>query len=147
MQIRGLQIKQRGTVISNLIKGDKGLVDSDTIRKKLQGYPLELVFRLREELISKFPGLREKLNLNSRYLGYANGNRSDALYVYIQKNQLVLDVRVSKEEAESLRKQRFRVNPRNNFQCRAGWLTGVSVPLDTKKLDVIVELASLALEE
>ena len=135
----------KGTV-SYLIEGSSGLVESETIRKKLRGYPLEIVFRLRDELMSRFPGLREKLNFNSRYLGYANGNRSDALYVYIQKRQLVLDIRVSKEEAESLREQRFKVNPKNNFQCRAGWLTGVSVPHDTKKLDVIVGLASLALE-
>lgn len=127
--------------------GGSGLVEVDLIRQTLKSYPLELVFRLRDRLISAFPMLREKLNPRSRYLGYANGLQSDAVYVYLQKKRLLLDIRVSNEEAENLRKRGFTVIPRNNYQCRAGWLTGVMVPHDTDKLDIIVDLVSSALME
>ena len=139
------KIKSPGSDVSYVIDGEGGLVDNETIKYKLQGYPIDLAIQLRDRLVSELPGLREKLNFNSKYLGYANENRSDALYVYIQKKQLVLDVRVSKDDAEKLRIQGFKVNPRNNYQCRTGWLTGLAVPHDTNKLDVIVELALMAL--
>lgn len=132
--------------ISYLVNGDDGAKGLMAIKQRLNKYPLELTFKLRNMLASEFPNLREKPNFKCRYLGYANGNRSDAFYVYIQKRRLILDIRVSQEEAENLRNKGFRVNPRNNYQSKAGWLTGVSVPHDTKKLDVIVELVSLALE-
>ena len=131
--------------VSYLIEGNP-LVEINELKQSLQGFRLELAIQLRNRLTAIFPGLKEKLNFNSRYLGYSNGHQSDSVYVYIQKNKLLLDVRVSKEEADALRKHGFRVNPRNNYQCRAGWLTGVSVPHDTDKLDVIVELVSLALK-
>jgi hypothetical protein len=131
----------------SLVNGGTGLVDVDQIRQKLKSYPLELVLQLREKLISAFPKLREKLNPRSRYLGYSNGDHSDAVYVYLQKKRLLLDIRVSGEEAENLRMQGIKVVPRNNFQCRAGWLTGVSVPYDTDKLDIIIDLVSSALTE
>lgn len=132
--------------VSYVIKGEQGLVKINTIKSKLQGYPLDLAFQIRSQLAAHFPALREKLNFNSNYLGYSNGKCSDALYVYIQKQQLVLDIRVSKEEAERLRNRGVRVNPRNNFQSKAGWLTGVSLPHDSDKLNVAMELALLALE-
>jgi len=121
------------------------LVDVDTIRQKLSGYPLTLIVQLRDRLISAFPDLREKLNPKSRYLGYANDGQSDAVYVYIQKKRLILDVRVSNQEAENLRIQGFRVVSRNNYQARNGWLTGVVIPHDTDKLNVVVGLAFSAL--
>jgi hypothetical protein len=131
----------------SLVVGETGLVDVYQIRQKLKSFPLELVLRLRDMLVSAFPKLREKLNPQSRYLGYANGDRSDAVYVYLQKNRLVLDIKVSSEEAENLRKQGIKVVPRNNYQCRAGWLTGVIVPYNTGQLDLIVDLISSALSE
>jgi len=141
-----MERQQSDSAVSYLIDNGKGLIDNDTIKKKLSGYSLDIVFQIKDSLSAAIPDLHEKLNYNSRYLGYAKGNNSDALYIYIQKKQLVLDVRVSKEEAENLRKKGFRVNPRNNYQCRAGWLTGLSVPYDTDRLDVVVELALMALE-
>ena len=132
----------------NVITADAGLLDTPTIQEKIPGRPLDLAFRIRDQLASRFPELREKLNCNSRYLGYTNGRGSDALYVYIQKKQLLLDIRVSKEEAENLRNKGVTVVPRNNYQSKAGWLTGVLIPHDTRpgKLQPILELAVLALE-
>ena len=63
----------------SLVVGETGLVDVDQIRQELKSYPLELVLRLRDRLISTFPNLREKLNTRSRYLGYANGLQSDGV--------------------------------------------------------------------
>jgi hypothetical protein len=146
MKAPNRQDKSDKRQISYLIKGEEGLAEINTIKLKLQGYPLDLAFQIRSQLAAHFPALREKLNFNSNYLGYSNGNQSDALYVYIQKKQLVLDIRVSKEEVERLRNQGVRVNPRNNFQSKAGWLTGVSLPHDSDKLNVVMELALLALE-
>lgn len=127
------------------VYGGTGLLDVDIIRQKLSGYPLALAFQLRDRLISAFPNLREKLNPKSRYLGYANDSQSDAVYVYIKKKRLILDVRVSNQEADSLRMRGIEVAPRNNYQGRAGWLTGVLVPYNTDKLDIVVDLASSAL--
>jgi hypothetical protein len=129
----------------SLVNGGTGLVDVDQIRRTFKSYPLELALRLRDSLISAFPKLQEKLK--PRYLGYANGDRSDAVYIYLQKKRMVLDIRVSSEEAENLRQQGIEIESRNNWQGRAGWLTGVFVPYDTDKLDIIIELVSSALKE
>jgi len=149
-------VKRRKTLSSShpdkyLVKSKEGIEGEKAIKLKLSKYPLllALVLKLRKELASKLPELYEKANFNSiKYLGYANGNRSDALYMYIQtrKQRLVLDIKVSKDEVKNLRNQGFKVNPRNNFQSKDGWLTGVSVSYDTDKLAVIVDLASLALK-
>jgi hypothetical protein len=109
-------------------------------------YPLQLILALRGSLASEFPNLCEKVNYKSVYLGYSNGNQNDALYVYMQKKKMVFDMRVSKEEAENLREKGVTVKPRNNFQSNLGWLTGVSVPYDSDKLDVIMQLAKMALK-
>ena len=138
---RDIPLKNKYLVNSD--KGKKGLID---IKQKLDIYPLELILALRGSLASEFPNLCEKVNYKSPYLGYSNGNQSDALYVYMQKKKMVIDMRVSKEEAENLREKGVTVKPRNNFQGRAGWLTGVSVPYDSDKLNVIVQLAKLALK-
>lgn len=127
------------------VNGRTGLEDVDIIRQKLNGYPLALVIQLRDRLISAFPNLRERLNSKSRYIGYANNRQSDAVYVYVQKRRLILDIRVSNQEAQRLKMQGIRVAPRNNYQARAGWLTGVLVPHETDNLDIIVDLASSAL--
>jgi hypothetical protein len=134
------------TINRYLVNSDEGAKGLTDIKQKLIIYPLEFVLALRSRLASEFPSLYEKVNYRSPYLGYSNGNQSDALYVYLQKKKMVIDMRVSKEEAENLREKGVAVNPRNNFQGRAGWLTGVSVPYDSDKLDVIVKLAKLALK-
>jgi hypothetical protein len=128
----------------NLIRTEAGLLDDAVIRKHLAGYPLELIAQLRKALAAGIPGLREKLNTHLRYLGYASG-KSDALFVYFQKSGLVIDARVSPARAEELRAKGIVVRPRENYQGRAGWLTGVRVPYDTPHIDAITRLAMDAL--
>ena len=130
----------------NLVTCRTGLLPDEALRDALSNHPLDLVMQFRGHLSTQCPGLREKLNLNSRYLGYSAGDRSDALYVYVQKKGLVLDVRVSDDRAEELRQKGFEVQPRDNYQGKAGWLTGLIVPHETDSLDEIVKLAAEALQ-
>ena len=118
------------------------------LRRALNEFPPEiqaLALRLRRELKRRFKSLREKYNTHTKYLGYAKGTNSDALYVHIQKSKLVLDIRVARRRAAELRRQGLQIRPRNNYQGRAGWLTGVCVLPDTDRLEVIVNLAVEAL--
>lgn len=75
-----------------------------------------------------------------RYLGYARKGTRDSVYVYVQEKQLVLDLRLSAERADEVRRSGLKVRPRNNYQGRAGWLTGVRVPHDTDRADLALQL-------
>ena len=131
---------------SELLSADAGLLPDEDVRAGLQGYPTELIFSLRRALALAQPTLQEKFNPNSRYLGYAAEGRGDAVYVYVQRKRLVIDLRVSAELADDLRDRGFQVSPRNNFQGRAGWLTGLIVPHDTRASDQIISLMQEALQ-
>jgi len=130
----------------NMIIAQAGLLPKEMIWDAMSGYPLELVMELRDRLNAKCIGLKEKLNRNNRCLGYATVGRSDAFYIYVQKKRLLIDVRVPNDRSEELGRKGFEVKHRNNYQGRAGWLTGLLVPHDTSNLDVIVELAVEALQ-
>lgn len=112
----------------------------------LQGYPTELLHRLRRRLAAACPKLREKFNPGSRYLGYANGPSRDALYIYVQKKALVMDMRLPADMTEDLRARGFDVRPRDNFQGRQGWLTGLHVPHDSDREKEVVALMVEALQ-
>jgi len=129
----------------NVIAISKGLLPEEIVRGAFRGDIVHLAKALRTRLANDFPELREKLNTNSRYLGYGLVGRSDALYVYVRRNQLLLDIRVPVEHADQLHSRGFEVKPRNNFQGQSGWLTGLIVPNDFNRLDTIVALASEAL--
>lgn len=111
----------------------------------LADYPPEAWKYIRERLASKFPTLREKFNPGRPYLGYATG-RSDAAYVYVQKERLLIDLRISADRADEIIAAGFEVKPRDNFQGKQGWLTGLYVPHDSKRLDEVVDLLVEALE-
>lgn len=104
----------------------------------------ELILELRDRIRAEFPELKEKYNPRSRYLGYAVG-RSDSAYIYLQKRRLVLDVRVPQARADDLTRRGIRVAHRDNYQGKAGWLTGVLVPHDTDKIGLIADLLIEAL--
>ncbi len=139
--------KGKSIMAENVVTADKGgLLPDEMIADALRGYPVDLVRRLRKDLLAACPSLGEKLNRNSRYLGYARGNRSDALYVYVQKKRLLLDLRIPKEREEELRRQGFQIRPRDNYQSKSGWLTGLIVPVDTDDLPEVTGLALEALQ-
>ena len=129
----------------NVVIADAGLLPEELLWDALRGYPQEPVGELRKCLAVEFPNLREKINRNSRYLGYSNG-RSDAIYVYVRKNDLLIDIRLSADLADDLRQLGFEVKPRDNFQAKVGWLTGLIVPYDTDKFGHVAKLAIEALQ-
>jgi len=141
---RGVRVKSssRG---KSIVGSESGLLPDDVIEQQLRGYPTELVLYLRTRLAERCTGLREKLNVRQRYLGYATGP-TDALYVYVQKQCLVLDIRLPADRASEVVRRGFQVRPRDNYQAKAGWLTGVRVPHGTDKRDLLVELAFEALQ-
>ena len=130
----------------NVIKSDKGLLPDELVWDVFRGYPKGLVQELRERLAAEFPGLREKANRSSKYLGYSN-RHGDRVYTYVRKRHLLLDMRLAADMADDLKPQGFQVKPRDNYQAKVGWLTGVIVPHDTDKFEIIIELAIQALSE
>ena len=88
---------------NNLEEGN-GLRPDEMLRDVLMGYPQNLVCDLRKRLEAKFPKLREKINRKSRYLGYSNGD-TDAMYVYVQKKRLLIDINIPPSQADNLRRK------------------------------------------
>ncbi|MCK4785898.1 MAG: hypothetical protein KAV87_19235 [Desulfobacteraceae bacterium] len=136
--------KVKGKYSRNVVVSKTGLLATELLFGALKGYPQDLVGKLRKRLAAEFPNLREKINPRGRYLGYANRG-SDAIYVYVRKKNLLIDIRLSADLAEDLRRLGFTVRPRDNFQAKVGWLTGLIVPHNTDKLAHVVELAIEAL--
>ena len=130
--------------LGNVVIADAGLLPDEILWDVLKDYPQELVAGLRKRLTADCPKLREKFNRKSRYLGYSNGG-SDAIYVYVRKKDLLIDIRLSADLADDLRRAGFEVQPRDNFQAKRGWLTGLIVPHDTDKADDVAKLAIEAL--
>ena len=128
-----------------LLVEQNGLLPDEALRDGLRGYPTDLIFHLRSRLAEACLTLREKFNPNSRYLGYGLPDGSDDLYVYVQKRGLVIDIRLPADRAGELRRLGFQVRPRDNYQAKAGWLTGLFVPHDTDKRQEAVALALEAL--
>ena len=129
---------------TNLLKVAGLIADKDL--PWLVGFPRDLVDRIRSGLVAGCPGLMEKANPKRRYLGYAKGEGSDAAYIYFQKKGLVIDVRVSADRVKGGRVLGLEVRPRENYQWRAGWLTGVRVPYGSDKHGAVVGLILDALE-
>ena len=129
-----------------IVPEDGGLLADEVIADIFRGYPLDVVRKLRQGLLSVCPSLKEKANKKSRYLGYARGNRPASLFIYVQKKGLLWDVRVPPERGKELERMGFEIRPRDNFQAKAGWLTGLIVPHDTEKLKELEQLALDALQ-
>lgn len=120
-----------------------GLRSDEEVKTVFAAYPLKALLAIRLKLLEGCPSLREKINPNTRYLGYARGTESDSLYIYVQKSRLLVDVKIPADSAARIEAQGFAVHPRNNFQGRQGWLTGLRIPHDTDKID---EASNILLE-
>lgn len=130
---------------SNVVSNPKGLLPEEVIHGTLRGSAIDAALALRSKLKANGICLREKLNKHQRYLGYGLVGRSDALYVYVTKAGLCLDIKIPAARAGELRGMGFQVRPRNNYQHKAGWLTGLIVPKDTDKLHKVAAIALEAL--
>jgi len=136
-----------GDVCQDLIRAGQGLVDTSHWVDCLEGYPTDLLSKIRRQLQLNVEGLSEKFNRNSRYFGYSRVGGSDVLYIYVQKQQLRIDLKISRECDAQLQRLGFAVNYVNNFQGRAGWLTGWEVPHDTDRTEIVMKWMLKAFSE
>lgn len=132
--------EKRGKKGKHLVLAKNGLVKDSVWRRILEDYPTDIVCSIREQLLKKVPGLTEKFNTNSRYFGYWTAmDETDRAYVYVQKRELRIDLCVARRFEPELRRAGFEVRYVNNFQGRAGWLTGWRVPHTTKDTRAIMK--------
>ena len=105
-------------------------------------YPSNLikVFNLlRKDLEKRTTNIREKFNIKSRYFGYGLEGSSDRVYIYVQRKKLVVDIDI---HINQIKKQKeFTFSSRNNYQGRAGWVTGWEIPCS--KLGQIQEIEEI----
>jgi hypothetical protein len=140
--------EQRGKKAKYLVPAKKGLVNDNVWRRILDNYPTDIVCSIREQLLRKVPGLTEKFNTNSRYFGYWTAtDETDRAYIYVQKRGFRIDLCVKRRVEPELRRAGFEVRYVNNFQARAGWLTGWRVPHTTKDTRAIMKWLLRAFEE
>lgn len=125
--------ENRGKQAKYLVCAEKGLLKDSVWKRTLKDYPTDLVCSIREQLLKKVPGLTEKFNTNSRYFGYWTGADKDRVYIYLQRKELRIDLCVGRRFEAELRRAGFEVRYVNNFQGRAGWLTGWRVPHRSKQ--------------
>ena len=133
-------------ISKNVMTVDAGLVEDAEWGAYLKKYPVDLALAVRGRLLRKVEGLTEKFNRKSRYFGYRRAGGSDVVYLYVQKKGLRIDVRVSRGYEDTLRRAGFEVHYSDNFQGKAGWLTGWHVPHVTRKTAFVVELILKAFE-
>lgn len=138
--------KRYGKKAKYVIYAENGLLADNAWKSKLRRYPTSLVCSIRAALADRVPGVTEKFNSNSRYFGYRIETDKDRAYIYVQKKKLVVDLCISPNFTKKLRHMGFKVKFRNNFQGRAGWLTGWQVPQSTLNLEPVVKYLCKAFE-
>jgi hypothetical protein len=130
--------KSRGKKGMYLIYPDNGngLVEDNKWEGSLYKYPDGLIRQIRLKLKEHLPDLNEKFNRNSKYFGYCVKDDKDRVYIYVQKQKLVIDLDISPDYITALEKYDFSVKQRDNFQKQNDWLTGWQVPhsTDIKKI-------------
>jgi hypothetical protein len=131
--------KQRGKKAQHLVYTEEGLLEDNKWQHSLKKYPTELLCRIRRELPLRVSGLNEKFNRRCRYFGYWSNNGVDRLYIFVQKKRLSILLRIKRDFEKILLKNGFEVHFINNFQGRAGWLTGLRIPHDTKNIDTVIK--------
>ena len=132
---------------NNVILAKARLLKDSVWKRVLQGYPTSVVCGIREKLLEKISGLTEKFNSNSRYFGYWKGADKDRAYIYVQKKNLRIDLCISRDFETDIRKDGFKIHYVNNFQGRAGWLTGWQVPHSIKNIKAVMKWLCNAFKE
>lgn len=137
----------RGKKGKYVVYAEKGLVKPRVWRQTLKNYRTDLVRLIRKKLKAEIPGLNEKFNTNSRYFGYRIGTDADRVYIYVQKNVLRIDLHISRNSKTALQEEDFEVRFSNNFQGKAGWLTGWRVPHTTENVEAVMKWLLKALNK
>jgi len=117
----------------NVVRVERGLVPDMEWASAFDSRQMGLMLTIRRELARHTAGLAEKVNTKGLYFGYRNGRGFDALYIHVQKKNLVISVRLSRAHVGHLRAEGYKVNARPCHQYRAGWLTGWEVPHDDRE--------------
>jgi hypothetical protein len=130
--------EKRGKKGKYLVLAKKGLVEDSVWKRTLKKYPTDLVCSIRVQLLKEVPGLIEKFNTNARYFGYSGETDKDRAYIYVQKKDLRIDLHISQDSKAELEKAGFEVRFIDNFQGKAGWLTGWRVPHTTKNIKTVM---------
>jgi len=131
----------------NIVSANVGLVKDIVWKKSLQGRDTALLCSIRKSLIKKIPGIAEEFNKQSRYFGYWQGTEKDKAYIYVQKKNLRIDLCISRKHEKDLQNQGYIVKYHNNYQGRAGWLTGWLVPHSKKDVKLVVKWLCKAFEQ
>ena len=138
---------QRGKKPKYLIRAERGLLNGHIWQRALQSYPTDLVCSIRQQLVERVPGLTEKFNRRCRYFGYWVGACEDKVYIYVQKKNLRIDLDIDRKFEQELRKAGYEVRYSNNYQGRAGWITGWYVPQSTTDVKTVLKWLSKAFEQ
>ena len=101
---------------------------------------LKCISNIRKNLFQKIPFLREKINKNSKYFGFKVDNNKDSIYIYLQNKKMIMDIDISKEYKNWFIKRGFTIKERDNYQQKAGWITGIIFNYDCTKSDEIEEV-------
>jgi hypothetical protein len=129
----------------NVILSEKGLVDDSVWKSEMKDCPTTLVRLIRERLVKEIPAIKEKVNTyGPYYFGYWKGLDKDKAYIYVQKKCLRIDLCISREHEKDLQNQGYIVKYHNNYQGRAGWLTGWKVPHNTENIDTVMKWLCMA---
>jgi hypothetical protein len=130
---------QRGKKAKYVKYTEKGLLKDGVWKKILQSYPTTLIKTIRQRLIAEIPNLNEKFNTKSRYFGYYTKDNEDRLYIYVQKEKLVVDLCIQSNLKDTLVTHGFQFRPRDNFQAKHDWLTGWHVQQSTTDVKTVMK--------
>ena len=131
---------------NQIFKAKSTLLDDCFFQPELQDYSMKVLDMIRKGLAKAIPKLSEKFNTSSLYFGYNVGEDEDRAYIYVQKQNLVIDIHLEPSYVSELEKEGFVIKPRDNFQGQAGWLTGWKVPDSTEKIEVVMKWLHKAFE-
>ena len=145
---------------NKIYQAKKGLLKDKYWRGSLKNYPTDLLCAIRNALEESIPGLAEKFNPTTpglQYFGYKVRDRDVSKYdfskgcyssakvkMYVQKKDLRIDLAIDRKYEHELQNAGYRVRYANNFQGRAGWLTGWYVPHATKDIRKVMKWLVMA---
>jgi hypothetical protein len=131
---------------NQIFQAKSTLLDDCFFQPELQEYSMMVLDPTRKALAKAVPELSEKFNTSKLYFGYSVGEDEDKdkAYIYVQKKNLVIDLHIKPSYVNKLEQEGFVIKQRDNFQSRAGWLTGWYVPHSTKNINIVVKYLSKA---
>jgi len=108
-----------------VVRSEHGLLSGWPLDEFFTNYPSEVVSVInlfREGLAQRIANIREELHFGGRCFGYKTDKLSVMLYLDIQNEKLVMNIKTQKTPDEVLKVLPI-ANP-NNLQYKDGWLTG-----------------------